>query len=577
MTETNWRYVAELVRGHLHEIVRDAARAAELDGEISALLAGPDDPAARRRLRAVLSGHPGLRAWVNDLVHRAPPGVRMADGDPADPFRLDRYLAAEIPARIRLGARFPVQVMIVIGKPDMPHARLPVLPGTGPRTVTVTVSAPNLQPTGDLEQELVIPVERDSDPVRFGFVARRPGTHKLTIRAFHGGTFLGELLLSVAAESDVSSTGSRVHHALLSRVEGQPGDVTLQLLHAGGQHYIQLLDGHIPRGHEPLGRPAGEMTGAANALRSQLRTMAANPKQFTSPEQAQRALAARGAALWVNAVPERIRQAFWEQADRITSLVVAADDDIVPWELLYARDPTGELGFLAEHYPVIRRLTGQADVRTLGLGSASYVVPPGSPSDAVEEIRQVRSRLGLDARHGDLVSDLAVLRELVEDPASVPALLHFACHNTFVERSGSLIEMGGGPFQPEDLTPAASHQTLASARPLVFLNACRSAGQTPFFGGTMGWATQFVKAGAAAFVGTHWTVRSSSASVFAVDFYQGLVDKGLSLGAAMLAARRSAAAAMSGDPTWLAYAVYGDAATTAAPGPGHTRTDGGHG
>jgi CHAT domain-containing protein len=109
---------------------------------------------------------------------------------------------------------------------------------------------------------------------------------------------------------------------------------------------------------------------------------------------------------------------------------------------------------------------------------------------------------------------------------------------------------------------------MASVGPLVFLNACRTAGEAPWLAETMGWAKQFMRAGAGAFVGSLWAVRSSAARTFAEAFYDALVTQGLALGTASLRARQSIADE-AGDPTWLAYAIYGHpaaAVATSTPG-----------
>jgi CHAT domain-containing protein len=77
----------------------------------------------------------------------------------------------------------------------------------------------------------------------------------------------------------------------------------------------------------------------------------------------------------------------------------------------------------------------------------------------------------------------------------------------------------------------------------------------------MGWAKQFMAAGAGAFVGTLWDIRSRSAAAFADGFYQRPAD-GRTLGEAAHQTRLASAYDL-GDPTWLAYSVYGDPAATA--------------
>ena len=134
-------------------------------------------------------------------------------------------------------------------------------------------------------------------------------------------------------------------------------------------------------------------------------------------------------------------------------------------------------------------------------------------------------------------------------------LLHFACHNRFDPDDGSSIKLDS-PFSPTFLAPAASNQSLAQAAPVVFINACRSLGQVPSYNKLDGWAEKFLRAGAAAFIGTLWEVSDGMAREFAQELYRRLLD-GDRLGNAVMAARR-AVAAEPGDPTWLAYAVYGE-------------------
>jgi hypothetical protein len=106
------------------------------------------------------------------------------------------------------------------------------------------------------------------------------------------------------------------------------------------------------------------------------------------------------------------------------------------------------------------------------------------------------------------------------------------------------------------LNSAATRQNLYPSSPLVFINACRSAGTAPEYTRMMGWAQQFMAAGAGAFVGTLWLARSSGASAFATSFYDSLC-RGDTLAEATLRARQTDAKNHD-DPTWLAYTIYGD-------------------
>jgi hypothetical protein len=267
-----------------------------------------------------------------------------------------------------------------------------------------------------------------------------------------------------------------------------------------------------------------------------------------------------GISLWLAAVPEAVQRQFWEQADRIKMFTIAADRDTIPWELLHPLNDEHDNGFLAEQFPVVRRAYATRRVLTLPMDSVAYVVPPGSPANALDEVTGVRQRLGARVVDRGVVSALEAVEDLV---LASPGVLHFACHNAFSDAAGSSIRLDGGPWKPTDLSDAVARRSMTGPAPLVFFNACRSAGETGWFSGMSGWAKEFVKAGAGAFIGSLWAVRSSSAKTFAEAFYQGFVDDGASLGAASLLARK-AIADDDGDPTWLAYTVYGNPAAVAA-------------
>jgi CHAT domain-containing protein len=175
----------------------------------------------------------------------------------------------------------------------------------------------------------------------------------------------------------------------------------------------------------------------------------------------------------------------------------------------------------------------------------------------VQEIASISAMLG-EALEDSLVTGLSELLDLFVG-ASFGAL-HFACHNAFVATApdSSQVMMGTSPFQPTFLNEHA--QRFRDLSPLVFMNACRTDGQAPLYTRLDGWAIRFLAAGAGAFIGTLWEVTDKSASVYAQEFYRTLMS-GATLGDAARNGRESIRD-RPGDPTWLAYSLYGDPAAT---------------
>jgi hypothetical protein len=264
-----------------------------------------------------------------------------------------------------------------------------------------------------------------------------------------------------------------------------------------------------------------------------------------------------GAELWSRYVPGALADQFWQVLERATRLTIVSGNDPLPWEIFFPTRPgSGDEGFLIERLELTRwRVGGAGPGPRLPIGSTIFVVPSGGPDLASTEVDAIRA-LAPAYMGASVVSTLDQLEDAVA--AGAFDLLHFASHNEYTGgRNG--VPFGSGRderlFEPVNLARAQGAHRFATRRPLVFMNACRTAGQDPTYTALAGWADRFIEAGAGAFVGSLWAVRDASARAFAVEFYTGLTG-GMPIGAATKAARMAVKAA--GDPTWLAYSVFGD-------------------
>jgi len=493
------------------------------------------------------------------------PGLSLPAPGP-DPLSAPRHLVAELAELAAPNQEIPLHVQITRepATPQNSTAMRPFpVPPTGAR-LTVTVHAPGLRVLGDLQQQVTVYPGEDSEVLYFGLRTVGQGLYGVTVRAFHEGTHLGDVRCQISVtEGEATRQGPR-RQALLPGIAFEPGEVTLQVHRnpEDGSFTFQLLSETC---YPPTRFHGGDPRHGAERIYAELREAARMAgRSFGTATDAARLrdrLKNHGVQLWASAVPEAVQEQFWAQADRVTSFTVLGEHDFMPWELLYPLDQRHDNGFLAEWLPVVRRVFGQDRVHQLPLPGAAFVVPPGSPPEAAEEVAALRGSLGPGVRDDGLLTERAALTALVERGHA--GLLHFACHNAF-SGSGSRVTMGDGSFDPIDLATAAQTRSLRAHHPLVFFNACRSAGEIDWFGSSLGWAPQFLQAGAGAFVGTLWPVRSRSAMEFAKEFYGQLLSAGQPLGQASLAARR-AVRDQDGDPTWLAYAVYGSPAATATP------------
>ncbi|GGO18684.1 CHAT domain-containing protein [Micromonospora parathelypteridis] len=477
------------------------------------------------------------------------------------PRARERLLVARAPTQVPAGRDLSVDVRLVTeGRPVHPDAvtsRLAnLLVSDAGTPVTVTVHAPaGLHAEGPLQQTVLVLPDEDPNPIRFGFGARTPGLHRIDVTAWAGGTFLSEVSVEVSVADGGPFRDGQPKTAPMGAPQARPGEVTMEVRFDGSRYTFQL------RSDAALFAPVVEsVTNTPNAAVEnaikELQQLAGGGSRYDAT-MTRAVIRSAGIQLWSEMVPADVQDQFWQVGADMSAFTIATDHDVVPWELLYPLSAERDAGFLVEQVPVVRRTYGQHRNAKVGLRNPRFVVPPKAPTGAHEEIAAIRAILG--AADSEPITKAGELLALINSGGL--GATHFACHNTF-SSDGSFIDMDGGRFKPALLAEASIRRLLAESGPLVFINACRSAGVAPTYTKMLGWAQQFMSSGAGAFVGTLWAVRSDSSARFATAFYQSLAD-GATLGAAALAARIEQQDDPL-DPTWLAYTVYGDPFATAA-------------
>jgi len=467
-----------------------------------------------------------------------------------------RYLKGQCPESIPVGEPFSLLGSIVLeGGPASAWLKPFDVPPEG-RDVLLVVHAPGLRLLGRQRQTVHVPADGDSEPVMFELRADVPGMRRVSVTAWLGGSYLGELLVEITAERD-RQPGPLRDVLTQMAMEAADGAVSLVVRYEPAQKVYRFEFRDEDNPDEVTSQLAYEPGPRVEQLLADLDELAKGRSGY-SAAQTRDYLVNAGAGLWRELVPERLRGQFWERQHRIRQLTILADRDAVPWELLYPMDPGHDAGFLVEQFPVTRAVFGRRLTRRLHLRPARFVLPEGSPPEARDEIEAMRRLLDPLQPPEAAISALTPLLDLIGSGDF--GLLHFACHNTYHPAAGSSIMLDQRKFTPTLMTTAAIGRVLARSAPTVFINACRSAGLTATYNRLDGWASMFLEAGAAAFIGSLWAVSDGTAREFAGELY-GQLQTGSSLGDALMSARR-AAASQPGDPTWLAYTVYGDPRAT---------------
>jgi hypothetical protein len=295
-------------------------------------------------------------------------------------------------------------------------------------------------------------------------------------------------------------------------------------------------------------------------------------------ESFERNLRAIGAKMFDQLLPPKMQELLWAERGRIRSVQVFSREPFVPWELVYIKNPAervapensqflGELGLLRwiyRGYPPVK-----LRVRTK---RARYVIPEYGADlqlpQSADEIRLLKTMF----KAIEVPARLNEIERLLATPDSFD-LLHFCGHGEAAGTSSTqarlLIsgQMDGDEFIGDTLRATTVEQTAqlaAEYRPIVVLNACESARRNREFTGMGGFADAFVKAGAGAFIGTHWSVGDAPAYTFIEALYKAFRQSrpSVTLSEAVRLARQTARG--KADATWLAYVVYGHPRATVA-------------
>lgn len=526
----------------------------QLTGEILRDYGDPDlerwEPAGFEQEEAPRRGIISPDSWHE--LRQVP--LSVPDDLATDPAPV-RYLVGECPKTVPAGKPFSLLVAIRLTG-ARGAALLPFdVPAEG-RNVNLVLVAPELRILGEHAQRLHVPRDADSAWAQFTLQADTPGRRSVSVIAVIDGTPLGGLAVDVAVTPDsLPGPARRVRSEV--GMEPTSGAVSLMARREPGKgpgnelyRFNLFADGYLSEVKHTL------EFNIDNSIQKLIKDLGdlARKRRVYDDRDARRFLTGIGAGLWRKLVPGELRGQFWELHPGIDQLTILANNDVVPWEVLYPKDRGHDHGFLVEQFPVTRAILSRRLRRRLRLRPARFVLPPKSPPHAVEEVNELRQLLGETAADA-IVTDLSELLDLLQEGDF--GVLHFACHNTFDPVAGSAIRFDKKLFTSELLESLVIDETLADSAPLVFINACQSGSQAASFNMLEGWATQFVAAGAAAFIGSLWAVADETAPEFAAQVYRRLMA-GFPLGQAVMSARTTVASGRGTDPTWLAYSVYGD-------------------
>jgi hypothetical protein len=583
------------------------------DGELVGVVPAADEtapPAGSRavRGRAAPSGQPapsrrrGRGAPARKAPASAPAGARAKGAPAADAVRSRRkrapaetFFKAEMDDAVALGSESLVFVEVSLEE---------LTPRAG--AATATAKAP-VDPAADLvlhivpranfavvgDNHVTVRPPGPGDPRMIGFTVRaeQEGPGEIVVVAMQGMIMLAKLTMTPTVTGDGSgrSVASRRQAASATALpppQVDPCDqlwiwenkvIATQTIGGREQQTVLRTAFDVLYQSESLDVQTRASTAAIQGDRlSYVRELFAHIENdwrgAQDAEDFTQKLRAYGGQLFDELVPEPIRKILWDNRDRIRTIQVKSEDPLIPWELVHLKNPNGkfprEERFLA-NMGLIRWMDGAAIAPrqvTVGAGRIRVLAPAYPPesewglTETAEELKFLERKFGAKA----VAPSVSAVLDLIKRPGKFD-LLHFAGHG--LAKSDDIanaeivvdVRRDDTGWQPVTVSSTTVEQfgdlrRPNGNRPLVFLNACQVGRAGYQLTGIGGFAQAFLRSGAGVFVSTLWSVGDEPARAFSEHFYSELAN-GHTIAEATVEARRQSRAA--GDPSWLAYVVYG--------------------
>ena len=490
-------------------------------------------------------------------------GAAPAAPPAAAPERVDRSVVATLPEVIAQGD--VVSLLVELSAPETDRLGIDVSLPAGSDIRVIVQPRRGLAIDGRAEGSLTVVAGTDTLPLQFDVRAVDVGPAELRVLAFHQGQPLGALTITpevvpAAAEGGRGTGPASSHEGALAPVSLRLADLSMLILERAtrGEFEIQLNSPNPALGLNYRKFGPIQVNDPAEYFRRFFGEIENLPLDTPGQRSAvERALAERGTFLFESLFPPPLRELLWSLRSSITSVVIQSEEPWIPWELCKMVGEEGgrlvEGPFFSEAFAVSRWVPEVAFQDALSLRNMALVVPADSGLPMATAERDYVLSLAGDQRMVTPVPARAT--DLQAGFASGEFdVWHFTGHGVADDQSAdasSILLEGGQRFQPQSLTGTA--RNLRLGKPLVFLNACQVGRSGLALTGSGGWAQRFIGAGAAAFVGTYWSVSDTPACTFARELYDRLVG-GAPIGMAVKEAR--AAIRAPDDPTWLAYTLF---------------------
>ncbi|MGB0747905.1 MAG: caspase family protein [Magnetospiraceae bacterium] len=456
---------------------------------------------------------------------------------------------------------------------------------------------------GEAEREIFLPREDESEPVMFNLRAKegvnKPRKSRIRVTLWHEGEYLARVWRDVTiypadrvADAEGAAPAPTVE-AVKAAADPTPTppsapmtfgraaipDLTVHMLFDNpgqlGTGQIIVASPHFrPPSRlvvQPMEVPPelGEWLGENFIDVMDLAQAAAEPSE-DQKSFALLKMRGLGCALYRHFAPAGFKKAFddlaADPAVNLQTIQIFSNDPLLPWEIMVpSEDCSGDRGFLAVDYQLARwHLDGgprqrEKPVQSLEMAALNAVVPRYEGENLLPfqetEVAALRKIPGFKQVPGTF-SEIQALFQ-----GGAQGVVHFSGHGLAGEGlvPDYAVQLEGRRL--DVATWRALTQGKTAEGTLFFFNACEVGRAESVANFVDGWGPAVLDTGASGFVGGLWPVVDRSAADFAARFYDQ-VDAGfqqnqpVKVSEALRQVRQRFLE--TGDPTYLAYAYYGD-------------------
>jgi hypothetical protein len=534
----------------------------------------------------------------NSMSVPAPPSSMSASAPRspaiAQPEQVERYPMLDSPDAVPADQEFPIQVSLtetlqtpeakIMNGAATPDGKLVLaLPPTQDDSwkLDVVLSAPGLQFTrGSAISSINLPRQGDATSAVF-FVKAGPKAvangvvHVLATFAYNGGYLarIGRDIQITAATPALTSVTPPSRPVV--KVSGAIADTVATFSPGVPQPDLTLIikgDGIIVLSPY-LGGDTGTLkdaTGFPEWLAQHAPGSAGRGSELDeAPSQKHDRAEGFGIQLYDNYAPEVFKKAFWAlikaRGKNFHTLPIYSDKPDIPWELMkpVREDGTGRQDFIGMDYSVARwhmtdGLMRERPPYSETVQKMFVIAPHYTGSRTLDAEATETAGLAQLSGYSAVDGNMNALKTLFHDPPQ--GIVHFAGHGELSATRGDyeiLLEDG----ELDTSTWRGMAQADPSSHTFYFFNAC-DVGQTKHSGNFVdGWGPAVLEKGASGYIGALFPVNDQIAAKFSVLFYQ-LIEKQMQVGPAdvgdTLEHTRREIYGNTGDPTALAYVLYGD-------------------